>query len=143
LDTDSSNWITILKGGLGSHCGERDVVKFGENIASSCHFLATPDEILTRCEELREVILYQLLGPSISDGVDLRVASFGDSSIYKPVEWVPFLKTEEVLPGSYKGKLDILINTYAKPYIKTEPNSYYLYSWQQKVYLPKKEDVTT
>lgn len=77
-------------------------VTFGDNIRSVCSLIATEEEASRGCDQLRDRILEELLGPGLGDvEVQLRVASYGDSALVRPAEWVPLLRAKESLSEAY------------------------------------------
>ena len=92
MDESLVNGLSVLRPTADSSCmADRVPINFGENLQSSCLFMVSASQILDQCQELRDIILFELLGPVLSDVEDLRVASYGDSSSERPKDWVTLL----------------------------------------------------
>lgn len=100
LDTDPRHWMTILSPGSTGKCDSFSQVTFGVDMRSGCSFQVTQGDFTQDCNLVQERILRLLLGPIPLNGERLRVASFGDSSINNPPDWVPILVPEEPSCGT-------------------------------------------
>ena len=106
LNPDPVKWLSFLKAGDRSpYCSERAAINFGHNIRSTCLLLVPKVKIQTDCDEVKDFILEELLGPILGETDELRVASYGDSSVYRPVEWVPIVRSKgTTLTNELQGK---------------------------------------
>ncbi|XP_066980200.1 tectonic-3 [Macrobrachium rosenbergii] len=100
LSTDPNHWLKILAPGKEGRCDSSSQVTFGIDVGGSCLLEVSQGDFDRDCSVLQEKILTKLLGPVPLNDALLRVASFGDSSINNPADWVPILMTEEVQCGT-------------------------------------------
>ncbi|XP_068242172.1 tectonic-1-like isoform X2 [Palaemon carinicauda] len=100
LSADPNQWLKILAPGNRGQCDSSTQVTFGIDIGSGCLLEVSPGEFEQVCGVLQKKILSKLFGSAPLNDAALRVASFGDSSINSPADWVPLLMTEEPQCGT-------------------------------------------
>ncbi|XP_064094911.1 tectonic-3-like [Macrobrachium nipponense] len=100
LSTDPNHWLKILAPGKEGRCDSSSQVTFGIDVGGGCLLEVSQRDFDRDCSVLQEKILSKLLGPIPLNDALLRIASFGDSSINNPADWVPILMTEEVQCGT-------------------------------------------
>lgn len=96
-------WLTLLSLGKEGKCNARSQVTFGMEMRSGCIVDLTYED-LSHCTALQQQFLDILLGPVLQDFGNLRVASFGDSSVNNAADWVPILVPEEPRVGAVHSK---------------------------------------
>lgn len=94
IATDQDVRLKILKSGTNGHCDERQQVTFGDNMRSECVLQVPKSQITNSCDQLRSSVLDLLLGPLVRD-TDHMIASYGDSDVLHPREWVPLLRATQ------------------------------------------------
>ncbi|KAK7053122.1 hypothetical protein SK128_022278 [Halocaridina rubra] len=95
LSANPSHWMHILASDSNGKCNSSSAVTFGVDVRANCLFQIRQSEFELDCQPVQQRILKLLFGPVPLIKETLRIASYGDSDVNNPADWVPILIPED------------------------------------------------